>query len=84
MPATQLKKPQKIFFKDTMELLQHNIREFGMYIALLVIVIVFTIATDGIFISPRNISNLINQTGYIAVLADVYKRQGFTLPMRFI
>ena len=69
MPATQLKKPQKIFFKDTMELLQHNIREFGMYIALLVIVIVFTIATDGIFISPRNISNLINQTGYIAVLA---------------
>ncbi len=29
----------------------------------------FTIATKGIFISSRNIANLINQTGYIAVLA---------------
>ena len=29
----------------------------------------FTIATDGLFISPRNIVNLVNQTGYIAVLA---------------
>ncbi len=29
----------------------------------------FTIATDGIFISSRNISNLLNQMGYIAVLA---------------
>jgi putative multiple sugar transport system permease protein len=40
-----------------------------MYIALFVIMAIFTVATKGIFISPRNISNLINQTGYIAVLA---------------
>jgi putative multiple sugar transport system permease protein len=69
MAAIQLKKPENPLFKDTMDLMQHNIREFGMYIALAVIVIVFAFATDGIFISPRNISNLINQTGYIAVLA---------------
>lgn len=70
MPAIQLMKPKpKNLFSDAMELLRQNIREFGMYIALAVIVIVFAIATDGIFISPRNISNLINQTGYIAVLA---------------
>lgn len=57
------------FITNVKELLLHNIRDFGMYIALLVIVVVFTILTDGVFISSRNISNLINQTGYIAVLA---------------
>ena len=59
----------KMSLKDTREIFQHNIREFGMYIALFVIIILFTILTKGVFISSRNISNLINQTGYIAVLA---------------
>lgn len=40
-----------------------------MFIALFVIMAYFTVTTDGLFISSRNISNLINQTGYIAVLA---------------
>lgn len=40
-----------------------------MYIALFIIMITFAITTDGMFLSARNISNLINQTGYIAVLA---------------
>ncbi|MFD1956740.1 sugar ABC transporter permease [Paenibacillus thailandensis] len=40
-----------------------------MYIALAVIMIVFTILTDGLFMSSRNISNLLDATGYIAVLA---------------
>ncbi len=57
------------FFKNLASILQKNIREYGMYIALFVIMTFFTIATDGIFISSRNISNLLNQTGYIAVLA---------------
>ncbi len=57
------------FFSTTRKLLQQNIREYGMYIALFVIMIYFTIATEGTFISSRNIVNLVNQTGYIAVLA---------------
>jgi putative multiple sugar transport system permease protein len=40
-----------------------------MFIALFVIMAYFTVTTDGLFISSRNISNLMNQTGYIAVLA---------------
>ena len=40
-----------------------------MYIALFIIMAIFTATTRGIFISSRNISNLMNQTGYIAVLA---------------
>lgn len=57
------------FIKEIKGLLKQNIREYGMYIALAVIMLVFTIRTDGLFISSRNISNLINQTGYIAILA---------------
>ena len=49
--------------------MRQNVREYGMYIALAVIMIIFTITTDGLFLSSRNISNLINMTGYIAVLA---------------
>jgi putative multiple sugar transport system permease protein len=48
---------------------RQNIRSYGMYIALVVIFATFTITTNGLFISSRNISNLLNQAGYIAVLA---------------
>jgi len=57
------------FLNELKELLKKNIREYGMYIALIVIMVFFAIATDGIFVSSRNISNLLNQMGYIAVLA---------------
>lgn len=56
------------FIKDAQRVMKQNVREYGMYIALFVIMAIFTVATKGIFISSRNISNLINQTGYIAVL----------------
>lgn len=57
------------FINDLQKVLRQNIREYGMFIALFVIMGIFTALTDGVFISPRNISNLLNQTGYIAVLA---------------
>jgi putative multiple sugar transport system permease protein len=57
------------FFTNLQKMLRDNIREYGMYIALFVIMAIFTFTTKGTFISPRNISNLLNQTGYIAVLA---------------
>ena len=57
------------FFENARKTLQLNIREYGMYIALFIIMAIFTITTNGVFISSRNISNLLNQTGYIAVLA---------------
>ncbi len=46
-----------------------NIRDYGMYIALLVIIVFFAIVTKWDFIKPQNIADLMNQTGYIAVLA---------------
>ncbi len=60
---------QASFFENLVKVLRKNIREYGMYIALVVIMLFFTLATKGTFISPRNISDLINQMGYIAVIA---------------
>ncbi|WP_037283934.1 sugar ABC transporter permease [Saccharibacillus sacchari] len=57
------------FFQEAKSLLKVNIRDYGMYIALFVIMLTFTILTDGLFMSSRNISNLLDATGYIAVLA---------------
>ncbi len=57
------------FVDDVRKALRENIRDYGMFIALFVIILFFTIATDGLFISPRNLVNLVNQTGFIAVLA---------------
>ncbi|KPL75500.1 ABC transporter permease [Ornatilinea apprima] len=56
-------------FQNAQKVLRENIREYGMYIALFVIMAIFTVTTKGVFVSSRNISNLLNQTGYIAVLA---------------
>ena len=57
------------FFKNISKVLQQNIREYGMYIALVLIMVIFSIMTKGVFMSARNISNLVNQMGYIGVLA---------------
>lgn len=57
------------FVRDLQKILRQNIREYGMFIALFVIMAIFTFTTNGLFISSRNISNLMNQTGYVAVLA---------------
>lgn len=68
-PLDRPREVQMTFAQDLRRLLRENIREYGMFIALFVIMGYFAIATDGLFISSRNIVNLVNQTGYIAVLA---------------
>ncbi|RLQ91231.1 sugar ABC transporter permease [Planomicrobium sp. Y74] len=57
------------FFNEAKFLIKSNIRDYGMYIALFVIMLTFAIMTDGLFMSSRNISNLLDSAGYIAVLA---------------
>lgn len=57
------------FAQSLQQVLRRNVRDYGMYIALFSIMAIFAVLTEGIFISPRNLSNLLNQTGYIAVLA---------------
>jgi len=50
-------------------LLKENIRNYAMYVALAVIFVLFNITTDGAFLTARNLTNLVNQTGYVAVMA---------------
>ncbi|GAA1902035.1 sugar ABC transporter permease [Streptomyces sodiiphilus] len=46
-----------------------NMRQYGMLIALGLIVVLFQIWTDGTLLEPRNVSNIIQQNGYILILA---------------
>lgn len=54
---------------DIFKILKANIRQYGMFIALLAVMLFFTITTGGTFMTARNLSNLFDQTGYVAVLA---------------
>ncbi|MBJ7555077.1 sugar ABC transporter permease [Marinomonas spartinae] len=47
----------------------NQLQLFAMVAAILFIVVFFTVMTDGSFISPRNISNLLRQTAIVGVLA---------------
>lgn len=51
------------------KLLKANLRQYGMLIALLFIMILFQILTGGILFKPLNVTNLILQNSYILVLA---------------
>jgi putative multiple sugar transport system permease protein len=46
-----------------------NLRESGIYIAFGLIVLLFTILTDGSLLQPQNLSNIIVQNSYILILA---------------
>ncbi|GII31546.1 multiple monosaccharide ABC transporter permease [Planotetraspora mira] len=46
-----------------------NVRQSGIYIAFALIVVLFTILTDGALLQPQNISNIIVQNSYILILS---------------
>lgn len=51
------------------EFVNRNIRQYGMIIALIVIMVFFGFATNGSLIWPRNVSMLVRQNTYVIVLA---------------
>ncbi|GAA1163960.1 sugar ABC transporter permease [Streptomyces hebeiensis] len=59
--------------RGTAELLldaaRRNMRQYGMLVALALIVILFQIWTDGVLLKPNNVTNLVLQNSYILVLA---------------
>ncbi|WP_337060623.1 multiple monosaccharide ABC transporter permease [Kineococcus sp. G2] len=46
-----------------------NLRESGIYIAFVVVVLLFAFLTDGLSLSPGNITNIVLQYSYVLVLA---------------
>jgi putative multiple sugar transport system permease protein len=54
---------------DLRSLVMNNLRQSGIYVALVVIVAFFAVLTDGVSLSPGNITNIVLQYSYILVLA---------------
>ncbi len=54
---------------SVLSLIQSNLRQYGMFTALVLIMILFQFLTEGILLRPLNITNLILQNSYILVLA---------------
>ena len=54
---------------DLRALLTRNLRTSGIYIAFVAIVALFAILTEGVSLSPGNITNIVLQYSYILVLA---------------
>ncbi|MFD8566244.1 multiple monosaccharide ABC transporter permease [Streptomyces sp. NPDC059639] len=49
--------------------LRRNMRQYGMLIALGLLIAVFAVWTDGTLITPHNVSNLVLQNSYVLILA---------------
>src|SRR5215217_3238544 len=54
---------------DLRQLFTRNMRTSGIYIAFVAIVALFAILTDGVSLSPGNITNIVLQYSYILILA---------------
>ncbi|MDR2571837.1 MAG: sugar ABC transporter permease [Oscillospiraceae bacterium] len=50
-------------------LLSGNIRQYGMVLALFIVIVLFQILTNGILLMPLNVSNIIQQNAYVMILA---------------
>ncbi|GAA4065062.1 MULTISPECIES: multiple monosaccharide ABC transporter permease [Agromyces] len=56
-------------FTDRLSHVLADLGKNGIFIALIAVVVLFAVLTDGILLRPQNISNLVVQNGYILVLA---------------
>jgi putative multiple sugar transport system permease protein len=54
---------------DLRALMTRNLRTSGIYIAFVAIIALFAVLTDGVLLSPGNITNIVLQYSYILVLA---------------
>ena len=55
--------------KTLLSFLRKNVRDYGILIALIVIVVFFQNTTNGILLRPINITNLVLQNSYIVIMA---------------
>src|SRR5690606_30185406 len=49
--------------------LGRNVRQYGIMIALVAIVLLFQVLTDGLLLVPNNVASLIQQNAYVMILA---------------
>lgn len=53
----------------SLDYLRTHMREYGILLAFIAIVVFFQIATDGILLRPTNLTNLVLQNSYIVIMA---------------
>ena len=61
--------PKRSSISEIRSMAKNNVQQYAMYIVLVMIILLFTVLTHGGFLRPGNIVNLINQVGYVSVLA---------------
>ena len=70
IPATMNEATSKNgILSNLTDIFRSNIREYGMLIALIAVMIFFQIRTDGILMKPVNITNLVLQNSYVIIMA---------------
>jgi putative multiple sugar transport system permease protein len=67
--ATQTLEPQAAEQPSSGSFLKNNLREYGLLLSLVVIMVFFQIQTNGTLFQPLNLTNLILQNSYIIVMA---------------
>jgi len=55
--------------RRTAHFLKQNLREYGMLLSLVAIMVFFQIMTDGTLLQPLNLTNLVLQNSYIIIMA---------------
>src|SRR4029453_3929289 len=55
--------------RESLGFLASRLRQVGIFVALILIVLLFQILTDGILLQPQNVTNLVVQNSYILILA---------------
>ena len=53
----------------TAHFLKQNLREYGMLLSLVAIMVFFQIMTEGTLLQPLNLTNLVLQNSYIVIMA---------------
>lgn len=54
---------------DVKDIFTKNLRQSGIYIAFIAIIALFAVLTDGVLLSPGNVTNIVLQYSYILILA---------------
>src|SRR5438552_12854319 len=68
-PASQGSAPTGDPSERFATVLRANIRQYGMLVALVVIIVFFQGTTGGTMLTPQNVTNVFLQNGYIIVMA---------------
>jgi putative multiple sugar transport system permease protein len=68
-PSPVIPPPKDETSGGVLSFLAGRLRQIGIFIALIAIVILFQILTGGTLLTPRNVTSIINQNAYVLILA---------------